>query len=93
MEGMEGKFGPMALPTARPSVVRSGRNFASMTSKRHQAPEKTRFIYFHAEFRHASAVRAAEAGGDCLASEIDDSAGASANLIHDEQAKADDFPC
>lgn len=58
---MEVKFGPMALQTAIHFLVRSDPKFASTTSKRSQAPETTRFIYFQACFRFASAPVAVEA--------------------------------
>lgn len=58
---MEAKFGTMALQTALHFLVRSSPNFASTTSKRHQTPEKTRFIYFHPCLPLASAPAAVEA--------------------------------
>ena len=61
----------MALPTALPSVVRSGRDFASTTSKRDQASEKTRFIYFQPLISFASGTERVEANGDCVATIID----------------------
>ena len=87
---MEGKYGPMALPTAMSSVVRSGRNFTSTTSKRHQAPEKTRFIYFQSQIRRASAVLAVEAKGDIHEVAIDGPTSAIADL-GDAQLDADTY--
>ena len=68
---MEVKFGPMALQTAMQFLVRSDPKFASTTSKRSQAPETTRFIYFQACFRFASATAAVEASGDTQSAMID----------------------